>query len=222
MTSASKRFTDRAEAGRALAARLVEYAGQDPVVLGLPRGGVVVAAEVARALQGTLDIVVVRKVGVPWQPELAMGAIAAVDADADVETVRDERVFDHLQVDEETFQRARAREIAELRRRETAYRQGRPATPLVGRPVILVDDGLATGSTMRAAAAAVRRQVPDRLTVAVPVASPTACDRFASEVDDVVCLWAPASFSAVGQGYEDFRATTDDEVRRTLTAASAR
>jgi putative phosphoribosyl transferase len=110
------------------------------VVLGLPRGGVVVAAEVARALRGTLDVVVVRKIGVPWQPELALGAIAAVDED--VETVREERVLGRLQVDEETFERAREREVAELRRQEAAYRQGRPARPLAGRPVIVVDDGL--------------------------------------------------------------------------------
>jgi putative phosphoribosyl transferase len=220
MTSAIKPFTDRTAAGNALAARLAGHAGQHPVILGLPRGGVVVAAEVARALHGTLDIVVVRKIGVPWQPELAMGAIAAVDEE--VETVRDERVLDHLQVDEETFGRAREREVTELRRREAAYRQGRPATPLVGRPVILVDDGLATGSTMRAAVEAARRQGPDRLTVAVPVASPTACEQFTTEVDDVVCLWAPTSFSAVGQGYQDFRATTDDEVCEALADSSAR
>ncbi|TFV59562.1 phosphoribosyltransferase [Geodermatophilus sp. DF01-2] len=219
MSPTTKPFTDRTEAGRALAVRLAGHADPDLVVLGLPRGGVVVAAEVARVLRGALDVVVVRKVGVPWQPELAMGAIAAVDQD--VETVREEWVLGHVQVDEDAFDRAREREIAELRRRETAYRQGRPATPLTGRPVVVVDDGLATGSTMRAAVAAVRRQGPGRLAVAVPVASPRACDRLAAEVDDVVCLWAPDSFSAVGQGYEDFRATTDDEVREALARSAA-
>ncbi|MDK3256854.1 phosphoribosyltransferase [Blastococcus capsensis] len=219
MSPSSPPFTDRTEAGRALAARLAEHSAPGLVVLGLPRGGVVIAAEVARALRGALDVVVVRKVGVPWQPELAMGAIAAVDQD--VETVRDERVVGHLQMDDETFDRAREREIVELRRREEAYRQGRPASPLAGRPVILVDDGLATGSTMRAAVAAVRRQQPARLTIAVPVASPQACARFTTEVDDVVCLWAPETFSAVGQGYEDFRATTDDEVREALGRSAA-
>jgi putative phosphoribosyl transferase len=214
MSSSTKPFSDRAEAGRALAARLADSAGPDLVVLGLPRGGVVVAAEVARALGGTLDIVVVRKIGVPWQPELAMGAIAAVDED--VETVREERVLSRVDVDEAAFDRAREGEIVELRRRESAYRQGRPATPLAGRPVVVVDDGLATGSTMRAAVAAVRRQGPARLTIAVPVASPFACERIAGDVDDVICLWAPASFSAVGQGYDDFRATDDDEVREAL------
>jgi predicted phosphoribosyltransferase len=214
----AKPFADRTAAGRALAARLADRAGPDVVVLGLPRGGVVVAAEVARALGGTLDVVLVRKIGVPWQPELAMGAIAAVDED--VETVREERVLARVAVNEEAFARAREREVAELRRREATYRPDRPATPLAGRPVIVVDDGLATGSTMRAAVAAVRRQRPARLTVAVPVASPFACKRIAAEVDEVVCLWAPASFSAVGQGYDDFRATTDEEVRAALDGAA--
>ncbi|WP_199589431.1 phosphoribosyltransferase [Blastococcus sp. TF02A-26] len=219
MAATIKPFRDRTEAGRALAVRLAGHASPDLVVLGLPRGGVVVAAEVARPLGGRLDIVVVRKLGVPWQPELAMGAIAAVDSE--VETIREERVLGQVQVDEAAFARAREREITELRRREDAYRQGRPPTPLDGRPVVVVDDGLATGSTMRAAVAAVRRQQPARLTVAVPVGSPRVCTAFQDEVDDVVCLWAPDSFSAVGQGYEDFRATTDDEVRDALARASA-
>jgi putative phosphoribosyl transferase len=211
MSPSSTPFTDRTEAGR-----LADHAAPDLVVLGLPRGGVVVAAEVARALGAMLDVVVVRKLGVPWQPELAMAAV-----DSGVETVREKRVLGQVDVDEDAFERAREREVAELRRREDAYRQGRPPTPLAGRPVVVVDDGLATGSTMRAAVAAVRRQEPARLTVAAPVASPTACERFAAEVDDVVCLWAPESFSAVGQGYEDFRATTDDEVREALARSAA-
>ncbi|MGY1839449.1 MULTISPECIES: phosphoribosyltransferase [unclassified Modestobacter] len=219
MSTTTKPFADRAEAGRALAARLAEHADPELVVLGLPRGGVVVAAEVARALGGALDIVVVRKIGVPWHPEFAMGAIAAVDSE--IETVRDERVLAHVDVDEETFGSAREREVVELRRREAAYRQGRPVTPLTGRPVIVVDDGLATGSTMRAALNAVRRQTPRRLTVAVPVASPRVCGQLATEVDEVVCLWAPESFSAVGQGYLDFRSTTDDEVRAALSHSAA-
>ncbi|MGY1691468.1 phosphoribosyltransferase [Geodermatophilus sp. SYSU D01105] len=214
MASSTKPFADRTAAGRALAGRLADSAAPDLVVLGLPRGGVVVAAEVARALGATLDIVTVRKLGVPWRPELAMGAVAAIGEE--VETVREERVLGRVDVDDEAFDRAREREIAELRRREAAYRGDRPATPLSGRPVVVVDDGLATGSTMRAALAAARRQAPARLTVAVPVASPFACQRIASEVDEVVCLWAPSSFAAVGQGYDDFRATTDDEVRAAL------
>lgn len=211
-------FRDRVEAGRALALALAPRAAPEVVVLGLPRGGVVVAAEVARALGGILDLVVVRKVGVPWQPELAMGAIAAVDDD--VETVSDSRVRDRLSVDEESFERARGREVVELRRREAAYRQGRPPPPLTGRPVVLVDDGLATGSTMRAAVAATRRQRPASLVVAVPVGSPAACASLAAEVDEVVCLWAPGSFRAVGQGYADFRPTSDDEVREALARAT--
>jgi predicted phosphoribosyltransferase len=147
-----------------------------------------------------------------------MGAIAAVDAD--VETVRDERVFDHLQVDEETFERAREREIAELRRRETAYRQGRPATPLVGRPVILVDDGLATGSTMRAAALAVRQLNPARVVVAVPVAAAETCDDFRDVVDEIVCSVTPRPFRAVGLWYEDFSQTSDEEAGELLTRAN--
>lgn len=218
MSATTEPFADRSEAGRALADRLAGHADPALVVLGLPRGGVVVAAEVARALGAALDVVVVRKVGVPWRPELAMGAIAAVDAD--VETVRGERVLDQLGVDDESFARARDREVTELRRREAAYRQGRPVTPLAGRAVLVVDDGLATGSTMRAALAAVRRQAPRRLTVAVPVASPTVCSRLATEVDEVACLWAPTSFSSVGQGYRDFRATSDDEVRAALAGTT--
>jgi putative phosphoribosyl transferase len=216
MSATTAPFPDRAEAGRALAARLAGHAAPGLVILGLPRGGVVVAAEVARALRGTLDVVVVRKLGVPWQPELAMGAIAAVDEG--VETVRDERVLGRLRLDEETFDRTREREIAELHRREAAYRQGRPPTPIADRPVVVVDDGLATGSTMRAALAAVRRQGPSRLTVAVPVAAPAVCARIAAEVDDVVCLWAPPDLMAVGQAYDDFRATTDEEVRAALAS----
>ncbi|WNV73732.1 phosphoribosyltransferase family protein [Geodermatophilus sp. DSM 44513] len=212
--SAPPPFADRTAAGRALAARLAGHAAPDLLVLGLPRGGVVVAAEVARALGAALDLVVVRKVAAPGRPELAMGAIAAVDGE--VETVREERVLGRADVDGAAFDGVRERELAELRRREAAYRQGRPAAFPAGRPVLLVDDGLATGSTMRAAVAAVRRQGPARVTVAAPVGAPSACARLAAEVDDVVCLWTPTPFRAVGQGYADFRATTDDEVRAAL------
>jgi predicted phosphoribosyltransferase len=219
MHTAATPFTDRAEAGRALAARLADHAAADLVVLGLPRGGVAVAAEVATALSAELDVLVVRKIGVPWYPELAMGAIAAVDDD--LVAVRLDEVIEQAAVDEETFRRVCEREVVELRRREAAYREGRPPTRLGGRPVIVVDDGLATGSTMRAAIAAVRRRDPTRLTVAVPVGSPRACHELAAVVD-VRCLWAPASFSAVSQGYERFEATSDDEVRTALSEASHR
>src|SRR3954452_9251583 len=215
-------FADRRDAGRALGAALAERLGgeHDVVVLGLPRGGVVVAAEVAAALGAALDLVAVRKLGLPWQPELAMGAIAAA-GDA-VEAVRTEQGLARVDVEAESFEAVRQRELAELRRRERAYRGSRAPVPLTGRTVIVVDDGLATGATMRAAVAAVRRSRPARVVVAVPVGSPQTCAALASAVDEVVCLWAPGSFSAVGQGYGDFGPTSDDEVRDALAARSPR
>jgi predicted phosphoribosyltransferase len=210
-----KRFADRRAAGRALGERLAAtLAGRDVVVLGLPRGGVVVAAEVAAALGVPLDVLVVRKLGLPWQPELAMGAIAAVGDT--VETVRVESVLAVVDVDPAAFEEVRRRELAELRRREAVYRACRPPAVLTGRPVVLVDDGLATGATMRAAVLAVRRQSPLGITVAVPVGSPRACEALAADVDEVLCLLAPRSFRAVGQAYSDFEATTDAEVRSAL------
>ena len=218
MSLGRRPFADRREAGRALGARLTEELqprNEDHVVvLGLPRGGVVVAAEVARALEAPLDVLVVGKIGLPRQPELAMGAVAAV-GDA-VETVRSEAVLSRVDVDPETFEAVRQRELTELRRREAAYRAGRPVVQVTGREVVLVDDGLATGATMRAAIAALRRQEPARLIVAVPVGSPATCEELSPAVDGLVCLWAPASFRAVGQGYADFSPTTDDEVRTAL------
>jgi putative phosphoribosyl transferase len=223
------RFADREDAGRALGARLAadrdarkdaEKDGpRDTVVLGLPRGGVIVAVEVAAALDAPLDVLVVRKLGLPWQPELAMGAIAAV-GDV-VETVRVPTVLDAAQVREESFDEVRRNELLELRRREAAYRDGRPALPVTGRSVVLVDDGLATGATMRAAVVAVRRQDPARVVVAVPIASPTALEALAAEADETVCLSAPRGFRAVGQGYEDFGQTVDEEVRRALARSRA-
>jgi putative phosphoribosyl transferase len=215
-----RRFADRRDAGRALAEALRPRLGEaaaDAVVLGLPRGGVVVAAEVAAALGAPLDVLVVRKLGLPWQPELAMGAIAAI-GDV-VETVRTEVVLAAARVGPELFDEVRAEELAELRRRETVYRGGRPPVPVPGRQVVLVDDGLATGSTMRAALIAVRRHKPARIVVAVPVGSPTACAALAPEVDDVVCLSSPGNFRAVGQAYADFTPTSDEEVRRALARA---
>ena len=169
------RFADRRAAGQALGERLSAEGGRsgDTVVLGLPRGGVLVAAGVAAALAAPLDVLVVRKLGLPWQPELAMGAIAAV-GDA-VETVRVSTVLAAAGVDPETFERVRQQEIGELRRRETAYRDGRPPVAVAGRSVIVVDDGLATGATMHAAVVAVRHQAPLDITAAVPVGSPSAC-----------------------------------------------
>jgi putative phosphoribosyl transferase len=221
---AVRRFADRRAAGRALGERL---AGRAPgagsgvvIVLGLPRGGVVVAAEVATALGAPLDVLVVRKLGLPGQPELAMGAIAAV-GDA-VETVRVDSVLAQVDIDATAFETVRQRELLELRRREAAYRDGRPPLPLADRSVVLVDDGLATGATMRAAVAAVRRQGPLTVTVAVPVGSPRACAALAADVDDVLCLVAPRSFRAVGQAYGDFGQTTDEEVRTVLNGAARR
>jgi putative phosphoribosyl transferase len=214
-----KRFADRRAAGRALAARLTRPPG-DVVVLGLPRGGVVVAVEVAAALGAPLDVLLVRKLGLPWQPELAMGAIAA--AGDSVETVRTDAVLLRAGVAPETFAEVRSQELAELRRRESAYRAGRPALVLTDRAVVLVDDGLATGATMRAAVVAVRRERPRTITVAVPVGSPTAVEALTPEVDELVCLSAPRTFRAVGQVYADFAATTDEEVRAALAVVEPR
>jgi predicted phosphoribosyltransferase len=213
----SRRFADRRAAGRALGERLAGSVSGDAVVLGLPRGGVLVAAEVASVLDAPLDVLVVRKLGLPWQPELAMGAIAGV-GDA-VETVRVESVLAAVDVPPAGFEEVRQRELTELQRREAAYRGGRPPVPLAGRPVIVVDDGLATGATMRAAVLALRRQAPLGITVAVPVGSPRACDALAADVDDMLCLLAPQSFRAVGQAYTDFAETTDEEVRAALDGA---
>jgi predicted phosphoribosyltransferase len=211
------RYADRRAAGRALGERLraTTAGSSDLLVLGLPRGGVVVAAEAAATLGAQLDVLVVRKLGLPEQPELAMGAVAAV-GDI-VETVRVDAVITAARVDEEVFASVRQREVAELRRREAAYRSDRPAAALTGRDVVLVDDGLATGATMHAALVAARRQAPRRLVVAVPVASPRACAVLAPDADELVCLWAPESFRAVGQGYVHFGQTSDDEVRAALS-----
>jgi predicted phosphoribosyltransferase len=215
-----KWFADRRAAGRELGAHLARDQRRDAIVLGLPRGGVILAAEVAGALGAQLDVVVVRKLGLPWQPELAMGAIAAVGGT--VETVRVESVLSAAHVAPDVFDEVRQAELAELRRRETTYRGDRPPLDLRARAVIVVDDGLATGATMRAAVIAVRRQAPERITVAVPIGSPTACAALAADVDEVVCLRAPLSFRAVGQAYDDFSATSDEEVRAALADGGTR
>ena len=214
------RFADRRAAGRALGERLSSPDARlnDPLVLGLPRGGVLVAVGVAAALAAPLDVLVVRKLGLPWQPELAMGAIAAVGDT--VETVRVGTVLAAARVDPETFETVRQQELAELRRREAAYRNGRPPAAVAGRTVIVVDDGLATGATMRAAVLAVRRQAPRAIIAAVPVGAPSACTALADVVDDVVCLSTPRGFRAVGQAYADFTATSDAEVRAALAQAA--
>ncbi len=212
-----RRYRDRRDAGRALAAGLGDYADQPHVlVLALPRGGVPVAYEVARALNAPLDVFIVRKLGVPGHEELAMGAIATGGI-----RVLNEQVIGMLGVTEDAVAAAATREQEELERREREYRGSRPAPAVQGRTVILVDDGLATGATMRAAAAALRVQEPERLIVAVPVAARETCEEFREEVDDVVCTVTPEPFYGVGMWYEDFSQTTDEEVHELLGQAKA-
>jgi putative phosphoribosyl transferase len=211
------RFRDRAHAGRVLAERLRSYASrEDLLVLGLPRGGVPVAFEVARELDARLDVLVVRKLGMPGQEELAMGAIASGGV-----RVVNEALVRELALDEETIARAAAAESRELERRERLLRGERGPVDARGRTVLLVDDGLATGSTMRAAALAVRAQDPRRLVVAVPVAAARTCDELRGEVDEVVCASTPEPFRAVGSWYDDFAPTTDEEVRELLARSEA-
>jgi predicted phosphoribosyltransferase len=210
-------FSDRREAGRVLASHLQRYAGRpDVVVLALPRGGVPVAFEVAQALGAPLDVFVVRKLGVPGHEEVALGAIAS----GGVRVVSDD-LLRRLGISKETLEGLVAREEAELHRRETTYRGSRPRVPIAGRTVILVDDGLATGASMKAAVAALRREGPARIVVAVPVAAAEACDEFRQDVEDVVCAATPEPFMAVGAWYEDFSQTSDTEVRRLLEEAAA-
>jgi putative phosphoribosyl transferase len=206
------RFRDRAEAGRLLGERLSGLAGRaDVVVLALPRGGVPVAREVARALGAPLDVFVVRKLGFPGQPELAMGAIASGGT-----RVLNEQLVRELRLDQRLIQQVAEREAAELERRERAYRSERPPLELGGRTVVLVDDGLATGATMRAAIAAVRRRQPARVVVAVPTLPQHALRELGPEADEIAYVIAPEPFHAVGLWYQDFRELSDDDVRRLL------
>jgi putative phosphoribosyl transferase len=211
-------FQNRRDAGRALAAMLDEYANRrDVLVLGLPRGGVPVAFELATALRAPLDVFVVRKLGVPGHEELAMGAIATGGV-----RVLNEDVVQSLGIPQAVINAVAAAEQKELQRREQLYRGGRPAPEVRGRTIILVDDGLATGSTMRAAVAAVRQQRPARIVVAVPVGAPSTCDEFRADVDQIVCGFTPEPFYGVGQWYEDFSQTSDEEVRELLDLAAKR
>jgi len=210
------RFRDRAEAGRLVGERLSGYVGRpDVVVLGLPRGGVPVAREVARALGAPLDVFLVRKLGHPGQPELAMGAIASGGT-----RVLNEQLVRELRLGDDVVERATERERAELDRRERAYRGDRPSPELRDRTVVLVDDGLATGATMRAAAQAVRSLSPRRIVIAVPTAPPHALEELAREADEVVAVIAPDPFHAVGLWYDDFRELSDDDVRSLLSLPS--
>jgi predicted phosphoribosyltransferase len=208
-------FRDRTEAGAVLAHWLRRYADRDGViVLALPRGGVPVGFEVAGALRAPLDVFVVRKLGVPWHPELAMGAIAA----GGVRVLNDD-VISALRISDDVIEGVAAEETDELQRREGAYRDGRPRPEIRGKIVILVDDGLATGSTMRAAVAAVRELGPARVVVAVPVGAPDTCRELEAEADELVCPARPEPFYGVGTWYDDFGQTTDDEVRDLLAQA---
>jgi len=209
-------FPDRAEAGRFLATKLSKYSGRDDViVLGLPRGGVPVAYEVARALRVPLDVFIVRKLGVPGFEELAVGAIASGGV-----RVLNEDVARALPNADEIIDAVTQHETAEVERREQKYRDGRPAPEIQGKAVILIDDGLATGATMRAAVKALRQRGAAKIVVAVPVGPLDTCKEFEEEADEVVCASAPEFFQAVGQYYEDFSQTSDDEVRELLARAA--
>jgi predicted phosphoribosyltransferase len=212
------RFRDRYDAGRRLATKLGEYAERDDViVLALPRGGVPVGAEVARALGAPLDVFLVRKLGVPGHEELAMGAIASGGV-----RVLNPDVLDQLRIAPKWVDAVAAQELEELTRREKAYRDGRPAPEVRGKTVILVDDGLATGASMKAAVAAIRERGPARIVAAVPVGARETCQELAELADEVVCAETPDPFFAVGSWYVDFDQTNDDEVRGLLAEAGDR
>jgi putative phosphoribosyl transferase len=209
-------FRDRTEAGKLLAKQLTAYTNQhDVLVLALPRGGVPVAFEVARALHTQLDVIVVRKLGVPGQEELAMGAIATGGV-----RILNNDVVQFLGIPYELIDKMAANEQQELERRERLFRGDRAAYDVRGRTVILVDDGIATGATMHAAVAALKQQQPARIIIAVPTAAPSTCDEFADEVDELVCVVRPEPFIAVGYWYKHFSQTSDEEVRSLLEQAN--
>jgi predicted phosphoribosyltransferase len=208
-------YRDRIDAGRRLASRLADYANRDEVlVLALPRGGVPVAYEIAKALHAPLDIFLVRKLGVPGHEELAMGAIST----GGVRVLNDD-VVDYLDIPGDVIDEVAAIELEELERRERTYRGNRPEPNVRGKTVILIDDGLATGSTMRAAVKALRQQGPARILVAVPVSAPETCDEYRMGVDEIICAQTPEPFMGVGMWYRDFSQTTDEEVREILAQA---
>lgn len=209
-------FQDRREAGRRLAQRLDAYVGKpDVIVLALPRGGVPVAYEVATRLGAPLDVLVVRKLGVPGHSELAMGAIASGGI-----RVVDERIVGMLGISREAFDRIERAERLELDRREQTFRAGRAPLDVAGKTAIIIDDGLATGASMAAAIDAMRTRNPARLVVAVPVAPPDTCERLGERADEMICLYTPEWMHAVGLWYDDFTQTTDAEVRELLDAAA--
>jgi predicted phosphoribosyltransferase len=211
------RFEDRYQAGQLLARRLLHYQ-DDPnlLVLGLPRGGVPVAFEVAKALNAPLDVFVVRKLGIPAYPEMAMGAVASGGV-----RVLNPRVIAELRIPESLIERVSAEETAEVSRREREYRGGLPPPHIAGATVILVDDGLATGATMRAAAESIRLQKPRRLVIAVPTAASKTSREMRSEADEVICLIESNRFYSVGQWYRDFGQLSDEEVRELLRRSKA-
>jgi len=212
-------FKDRKQAGKKLAEALLKYKAETPVILAIPRGGVPVAYEVAIALDAPLDIVVVRKLGAPGQPELGIGAV--VDGDHP-QGVLNEEIMAELAVSQDYLDREVARQLKEIRRRQEAYRGGRASEKIEGRTVIVIDDGIATGGSMRAALRGVRRSNPKRLVMAVPVAPTETIESLRPEVDDVVCLSTPEFFAAIGEFYEDFGQTSDKEVTELLDAAQRR
>lgn len=209
-------FRDRVHAGQQLAAALARLGADQPIVLGLPRGGVPVAAEVARRLDAPLDVLLVRKIGAPAQPEFAVGAIA------DGVRFLDEGLIARLGIPTSAVERVVAVESGELARRQTLYRGARPPLPVRDRTVIVIDDGLATGATARAAIRSLRARGPARIVFAAPVGAPDSVARLRAEADEVICLLTPDDFRAVGMWYRDFSPTTDQEVIRLLDEAAAR
>lgn len=210
------RFQDRSDAGRQLAGLLSHLRGKDVIVLGLPRGGLLVAYEVAHALQAPLDLLNVRKLGVPWQEELAMGAIAT----GGVQVLNNDIIMS-AGVNKEELEEVATLQQLELQRREHLYRGGRPAPSLHGRTVVLVDDGIATGSTVRAAIAVIRAQHPARLVLAVPVAQDSIAAALEAEVDELVCVRRPGDLYAISAWYDHFPQTTDREIQEVLMRAAA-
>jgi len=209
-------FRDRSEAGRVLAARVIgSISDQDPLVLALPRGGVPVGFEVARVLRAEVDIFLVRKLGAPGHEELAIGAVASGGI-----RILNTALIKDLHLSQEIIEQITTREHRELKRREVLYRAGSAAIPIRGRTIILTDDGLATGASMKAASKAVRAEGPHRLIVAVPVASRQTCDELRGDVDEVICAETPEPFMSVGSWYDDFRQTTDEDVKMLLEKAA--
>jgi putative phosphoribosyl transferase len=211
-------YKNRSDAGKKLARELSEYMGQKPLILALPRGGVPVAAEIAQALDAPLDLILVRKLGVPFQPELAMGAV--IDG-GEPHVVRNEDIIAVLAMPEEEFEQICARELAEIERRRKLYLKDRPRAELKDRVVIVVDDGLATGATARAALEAVRRRGPRKLVLAVPVAPTSALEELEGAADDIVCLQRHEPFYAIGLYYTNFHQVTDNEVIAILSKVRA-